>query len=90
MSITISKDEIKRYLKLTIISEITLLKEKTRLFEKKYGCTFLDFEKNIKTAEKERFEIWDDYIEWKAYTEKVSELKKKLKAVEHAKKIKVI
>jgi hypothetical protein len=37
-------------------------------FEKKYGIPFEDFEKQIKTAVKEDFEKWDDYIEWKAYS----------------------
>jgi hypothetical protein len=36
-------------------------------FEKKYGITFEDFENQIKSAVKEDFERWDDYIEWKAY-----------------------
>jgi len=36
-------------------------------FEKKYSLAFEDFEKQIKSAIKEDFEKWDDYIEWKAY-----------------------
>jgi hypothetical protein len=36
-------------------------------FEKKYGITFEDFEKQIESSDKEEFEKWDDYIEWKAY-----------------------
>ena len=37
-------------------------------FEKKYGLEFEDFERQIKSAVKEDFEKWDDYIEWKAYS----------------------
>ncbi len=37
-------------------------------FEKKYGLEFEDFELQIKSAVKEDFEKWDDYIEWKAYS----------------------
>ncbi len=36
-------------------------------FEKKYNMDFEDFQSKIKTSEKEDFEKWDDYIEWKAY-----------------------
>lgn len=89
MNIIVSKDEIKRYLKVSILSEMTQVKEKIRLFEKKYDCSFSEFEKRIKDAEKENFEMWDDYIEWKAYMERFYELKKRLRAVENAESIEV-
>ena len=37
-------------------------------FETKYSLVFEDFEQQIKSAETEDFEKWDDYIEWKAYS----------------------
>ena len=40
--------------------------------EKKYGLPFEDFEQQLKATEKEDFEKWDDYIEWKAYSEAYS------------------
>lgn len=51
---------------LTCLYEIHAVKEKIRLFEKKYGKNFEKFELALK-KEKEDFAKWDDFIEWKAY-----------------------
>lgn len=50
MDIVVSKDEIKEYEKLKVISETTLTKEKLKSFEKKYGCTFKQFERKAKSG----------------------------------------
>ncbi len=52
--------------------ELHIVKEKLTLFEKKYGKTFSDFEKEV--LSKEDFEKWDDYLEWKAYLKSLKEL----------------
>ena len=65
MDIVISKDEIIEYKKLTVIGEITLTKEKTALFEKKYGCSIDEFRKRMEESN-ENFEEWYDYIDLKA------------------------
>ena len=44
------------------------INKKIKLFEKKYGQTFVQFENKIKQSENEDFEEWDDLIEWEAYT----------------------
>lgn len=44
------------------------INKKIKLFEKKYGQTFVQFENKIKQSENEDFEKWDDLIEWEAYT----------------------
>ncbi|MHA1603977.1 MAG: hypothetical protein ACTSWF_04955, partial [Candidatus Freyarchaeota archaeon] len=62
--------------------------EKIKFFEKKYGCSFEDFEKKIGEGE-ERFEVWDDYIEWKAYVESFKDLTAKLEKIENAKDIRI-
>lgn len=36
------------------------------MFERKYNTSLEEFEKHFETAEKEVFEEWDDYIDWKA------------------------
>ena len=64
--IEIYESEVRQYKKLQIISELTLIREHVNLFEKKYDCTFQQFEKEINNSD-EDFEKWDDYIEWKAY-----------------------
>jgi len=80
----LSKDEIKEYEKLKIISQMAPLKGKIELFEKKYRCRFKEFEKDIKRKEREDFGAWDDYIEWKAYLKTMQELETKIKEIEDA------
>ena len=89
MSIKISKDEIKNYEKLKIISQQTLLKEKIKLFEKKYSVSFNTFVKSLPNNE-EAFEAWDDYIEWKAAIETLKDLKAKLAEIENANDIEIV
>jgi len=57
-----------------LIYEIHKTQENIRLFEKKYGMCFKDFEEKIKTSDKENFEEWDDYIDWKACEKTMKEL----------------
>ncbi|RLI78627.1 hypothetical protein DRP07_10895 [Archaeoglobales archaeon] len=88
MGIIVSSDEIKEYEKLKIISQLTPVREKIRFFENKYGCSFEEFERKLKEKE-EKFEEWDDYIEWKAYIESLRDLERKLKEIKDAKDIRV-
>jgi len=88
MSIIVSGDEIKEYERLKIISQLTPVREKIRFFENKYGCSFEEFERKLKEKE-EKFEEWDDYIEWKAYIESLKDLERKLKEIKDAKDIRV-
>lgn len=75
-----------------MISQSTPIKEKIKFFEKKYGSSFNIFEREIKEEvkeEKEDFQKWDDYIEWKAYIEKLKDLELKLKEIENAQEVKL-
>lgn len=80
--VTISKTKVAEWILLDYFSKVNTLKEKISLFVKKYNTEFPEFEKKIKTASKENFEEWDDYIEWKAfhgfhasYLEQIEEVK---------------
>ncbi|RLG58514.1 MAG: hypothetical protein DRN95_04210 [Candidatus Hydrothermarchaeota archaeon] len=88
MSMIISMEEIKEFEKLKILSHITIVKEKIKLFENKYKCKFENFENKVK-KEKEEFEKWDDYIEWKAYVDTLRYLERKLRDVDNAKDIRI-
>lgn len=85
--LNVSREEIKTFEKLNVISQIAPIRDKIRYFEKKYGCTLEVFEARQKGEED--FERWDDYIEWKAYTEKLKDLELTLKEIEHAQDISV-
>ncbi|MHA1276655.1 MAG: hypothetical protein ACTSRC_13045 [Candidatus Helarchaeota archaeon] len=89
MTIKISKDEIKEYEKLKILSQLTLLKEKVLLFERRYGASLEEFKKNMPDRQ-ENFEEWDDYIEWKSTIEAIKDLKLKLAEIKNAKDIQVV
>jgi len=89
LTIKISKDEIKEYEKLKVLSQLTLLREKIALFEKKYGTSIDEFKEQMEQKE-EKFEEWDDYIEWKANEAAMIDLNNKLTEIENAKVIKII
>lgn len=84
MSITVSKEEVKGFEKLKAISQIAPIKERIRFFESKYGCTLGEFKNKIK-QEKEDFEKWDEYIEWKAYIKSLRDIESKMRDIEDAK-----
>ena len=83
MITTIHDNDIMQYKKLKLIGDIAPVREHLKLFETKYGMLLEEFEQQLKTAD-EDFEKWDDYIEWKAYSEKMIELKKALQSIENA------
>ncbi|HLP47888.1 MAG TPA: hypothetical protein VK469_18230 [Candidatus Kapabacteria bacterium] len=70
-------EEMEDFLRMKFLTELTLIKEKLSLFEKKYRSDFLHFESTVKNAEEEDFEQWDDYMEWKAFYKKYNELQKR-------------
>ncbi len=88
MDLTVSREEIREYQKLKIISQLAPIREKIKFLERKYGCSFEDFERRIGEDE-ENFEKWDDYIEWKAYAESLRDLTAKLEKIEDAKNIRL-
>ena len=85
-SLVVSVNDIKAFEKLKVISLIAPLKERIRSLEKKYGCDLQAFEERIKEPP-EDFERWDDFIEWKAYSESIKELEARLKMIEDAKDV---
>lgn len=88
-TLEVSKGEIKDYEKLKVISQIAAIKGKIELFERKYGCTFEEFERDINSKDKEEFEAWDSYLEWKAYIRSLEEAKGMLKEIDDAQDIRV-
>jgi len=79
--VEITRKDIENYVKMKFYTELTLIKEKLALFEKKYNCDFPQFEKSINEAEKEDFERWDDYMEWKAFYNKYKRLEEKADSI---------
>ena len=88
MSIQVSKDEVRVFEKLKAISQLAPIKEKIRFFECNSGCTLDEFVGRIK-REKEDFESWDDYIEWKAYAASLKDLESKMRDIAHAQDVRI-
>jgi hypothetical protein len=65
--VDMQSSKVKDYYYLNVLSEYHKVKDKIQFYENKYGIDFLNFEKSVNSSEKEDFEIWDDYIEWKAF-----------------------
>ena len=72
-----TQESLKDFEKLIKLYDLHIVKEKLALFEKKYGKTFSEFEKEV--LSKEDFEKWDDYLEWKAYLKSLRELEALIK-----------
>ncbi len=72
--VVVSKEDLVAFKKMEIMSEMSLLSEHTALFNKKYGCSLDQFNERIRKSE-EDYSSWDDFIEWKAYEEKIAELR---------------
>ncbi len=89
MVLEISESEIKEYERLKIISQLTMIREKMKLFEHKYKMEFQVFKEALSKNE-EKFEEWDDYIEWTAYVASEKELLKKREEVENAQNFSII
>lgn len=74
----VTMDYIMTFEKLNLISELSPLKDRIRSFEDKHGCNISAFEAILKQLP-EDFELWDDFIEWKAYEDSLKDLESKLK-----------
>ena len=88
-AVEVSKEEVLDFLRLELISEISSISFAIDFFEKKYSKKFDEFEKGI-AGHEEKYEEWDDYVEWKAYQETYKDRTKKLKELDNAEDIKII
>ena len=80
--ITITKTNISEWLLLDVYSEMNTVTEKLKFFERKYNKTFSEFEQSI-ADEKENFEKYDDYIEWKAYIQVRESIEKRITDIQN-------
>lgn len=80
--VLINKEKIKDMYYAQLMFDYHRFTEKIKLFEKKYGMSYEEFEKNIKSSEKEDIKKWDDYIEWKGYLKALKKLLQEKKELE--------
>ena len=79
---TISLQAVKELYYANLIYEIHKTKDKIHFLAKKYNLSFDDFEKQVKSSDKEDFTKWDDYMEWKAYEKILTKFSKEKKDLE--------
>ena len=75
---TLSKQQVSNWVLLDYTAQKQLLQDKINFLEKKHKTDFNSFEKNINQATTDNFEIWDDYIDWKAYNQLLIKLLTKI------------
>ena len=76
--LTLTKKQIGNWVLLDYLSQKQIYQEKISFLEKKYNQNLATFEEMIDNAETENFEAWDDLIEWKAYSQFLSEIDTKI------------
>ena len=80
---TLSKQQVGSWVLLDYLSQRQIIESKIKLLSVKYNVDFKIFESQIEQATDENFEAWDDYIEWKAYDQFLTELTAKIDDVKH-------
>ena len=88
MKISISKEDIKELLTLKKKVELYNAKERIRLLELKYQKSFSEIETWMEQSE-EDFEVWNDYLQWKAYERLIKNLNREIVDIDHATDIKI-
>jgi len=82
MSLIVSKERLLNIYKAELLYELHRASECIRIFEIKYGKTFEEFERELKSSP-ENFEAWDDYMEWKACMKTLNTLRKELQEIKN-------
>jgi hypothetical protein len=76
--LTIPKKQIGNWVLLDYLSQKQIYQEKISFLEKKYDLDLATFEGKVENSAIENFEAWDDLIEWKAYSQFLSEINTKI------------
>jgi hypothetical protein len=72
--LTINSLKAKEFHLFEILYEIHNVNEKISFFYNKYGVNFPEFEDLVKNADTENFEVWEDYMQWKASQKQLEQL----------------
>ena len=81
---TVNKKHISELLLMEAYADLHKVKDRIRIFERKHNSNFETFEKMI-GSERENFENYDDYIEWKACLAQKKDLEQKIADIKSGK-----
>lgn len=76
--VQVTKQTVQQWIMIDYLAKKHRYQANVAMFERKYNMSLNEFEKHFETAEKEVFEEWDDYIEWKADHEFLQTVNKKI------------
>ena len=88
-TVEVTAAEILVFKRLQLISKLQPLARAIELFVRKYGKGFAEFEAEV-VGGPERFELWDDYMEWKACEQQRVETQRELKELDDAGPVDVV
>lgn len=71
---TLNLETIKNLYYANIVYEIHVVMDKINYYSRKYNTDFESFEKTMKGENEEKFETWDDYMEWKGFQKTLNDL----------------
>ncbi|OLS20876.1 MAG: hypothetical protein HeimC2_35500 [Candidatus Heimdallarchaeota archaeon LC_2] len=86
--VEVTKEELRQFQRMKLITRIRELKDQKDLFEKKYKMDIKDFEVMLRQQE-EDFSLFDISLEWKAVDAEIKELENQLSEVEHTKSFRI-
>ena len=72
--VTINPLKAKEFHLFEILYKINNINEKMFFFNNRYGVSFSEFENLVKNADNENFEVWEDYMQWKANQKQLEQL----------------
>ncbi len=75
-------DTIRDMMYAQLLYDLHQAEEKCKLFHIKYNLDYEQFEKKIQDSERESFEEWDDYMEWKAFQHVITKLETERKELD--------
>jgi len=81
--VQVTKQSVQQWIMFDYLSKKHRFQSTITMFERKYGMPLELFEKRFETTEKEVYEEWDDYIDWKAAHEFLLRLNVKIQDIKN-------
>lgn len=74
----VAEDDVFSLLRQELQMKLAYYESHCRMFEHKYGQTFDSFESTIRSAKKESFQKWEDFMDWETAHSACLEMKQRL------------
>ena len=81
--VQVTKQAVQQWIMFDYLSKKHRFQDTITMFERKHGTTLENFKQRFENAEKEIYEEWDDYIEWKAAHEFLIRINTKIQDIKN-------